>query len=155
MKKIYKIFVIILSAATLGACAHIGDISVQDFKITRLSPQSLQSVYAGLDLKITNAGAAVSIKSLSGEVFYKDAPLGVFSVDDFTVPAKTTDWMPLSGSVTMDPSVSLLSILELAQGFESEKMSISFDATAAVGIAKKKIHQEKLPVSQLLAKIKN
>lgn len=154
MKKSAKIIILIVLAAATAACAHIGEMNVLDFKIDRISPETLRSVRSDLQLKIDNKGPEISIKSLSGEVFYNDVSLGTFDVDDFSIPAKGTEWVGISGGVTMDTSMSLVGFLEILKDFNSENMSISFDAVASSGVLKKKIHQQKLPVSRLIEKIK-
>jgi len=152
MKKTHKIFIVLLSAILLCGCAHIGEIEVQDFKIKNVSPESFSSVSIGLELKIKNEGPAINIQSLSGEVFYDGSPMGTFVSTDFTLPARKTEWVSLTGGVAMDSSASIVNLLQILQKFDSEKVSISFDALASVGTVKKKFHQEQMSISELMAK---
>jgi len=154
MKKVHIILIALLSLILSAGCAHVGQVEVQDFKIRSFSPESLNNISLGVELKINNEGPAVGIKNMSGLVYYDGKVLGSFESAEFSIPGKTTEWVPISGNVAIDQSASIVSLLEIVQNFDSEKVAVSFDAEANVGAIKKKFHQEMMPVSQLMAKIK-
>lgn len=152
MKKFAKLIIVVISAAILASCSSIGNIQLLDYDIKEATPESFYSIKGVVALKLANFGPALTLTEIQGELFHAEQSMGTFTVDDVYIPARNSNWIDASGHILIDESVSLLSVLALAKNFKMEEYSVSVSTKVKLGIFKKTITVDRMPLSELAGK---
>lgn len=153
MKRILKIFTLVVVLVFSASCKIIGDITPHDYKVKNLNPTSMTSINGTILVELTNTGSQITLTDVSGELYKGDLMLGTFNVGEVVIPAKGRHWIELNGDVALGKDVSLFSLLSLAQNVSASDYSDYYVTVRGVGqiwIFKKKLLWEKKSIQELL-----
>ena len=138
----------------LSSCTKIGDISLIQYKVLKALPDSFHHINITISAELCNNGPRLAMDSVNGELFRNGVSLGSFALEPFEIPGKATEWSTSSGVVMINENVSLLDIIGLAQSFNMEEYSIDLKADVRLGVLKKTIHKNNIPLKDLVNRTK-
>lgn len=127
MKTTRQILVFLALAIVLclsSGCNKFKDIKVTGAKLESIRPAGLKSVHGTVLVGIDNPTMSFTIKDIEGKVRRKGSPFCSFAADGITVAKKCDDWYRMNGTVMLDPSVSVISILSLVNNFNPDDYTV-------------------------------
>lgn len=127
MKKMRHILIFLAMACMLclsSGCNKFKDIKVTGAKLESIRPAGLKSVHGTVLVGIDNPTMSFTIKDIEGKVRRKGSPFCSFAADGITVAKKCDDWYRMNGTVMLDPSVSVISILSLVNNFNPDDYTV-------------------------------
>ena len=151
MKKMYLIIIMaLMSVLASDPCyAQFKQISIDDYSIESIVPESFSSVRGSVMLEVDNAGEGFAVSDIVGVVYKEDKPLVTGRADAFYV-AKGEQKEVISGRASLCSGASLWSVLGLLF-FDPEdyKVDISVKITTDSGVVRV-LSKKGMPVTELL-----
>lgn len=152
MKRTLKTIYLVLLAIILPVCASCSnpmDISVQRYSIEEVLPTSFRSVRGVVAFDISNGGSQCDVQYVKGQLYNGETSLGNFSVEPFSI-VKGDSGIKLTGDISLDDNVSLLTILSMAGNFNIDNFSVSVEARLKQGLFTRTIKKNKIPLRQFI-----
>lgn len=153
MKRISIFFALVLLGTVLASCSQgkLGDISVNDYKIVELKPETMRYFEFTVSLNVTNNGPAISFPKFEGELFREEQKVGDFILlEPLVIPGNNTAWTDLKAKVVVSPEISLFTIMGMVRSLDVSKHFVSFDTVVRVGGLKVPVKRSKLPLSRII-----
>lgn len=138
----------------LSSCTKIGDISLVQYKVLKAVPDSFHHINITVAAELNNNGPRLAMDNVGGELFRNGTSLGSFELEPFEIPGKAKEWTTASGVILINDNVSLLDVIGLVQNFNLEEYSIDLKADVKLGVLKKSIHKNNIPLKDLVHKTK-
>lgn len=151
MKKLFTLMVAAALAVAAGdeCYAQFSKLSIEDYSIESIWPESFSAVRGEVSLEVTNAGEAFTVSEITGTVYKEGARFVTGQASNFHVAAGAQK-LEISGRASLCQGASLWTVLGLLF-FDPEDyaVDIRLKVTTASG-AVRVIEQKKLPVTVLL-----
>ena len=151
MKKLFTLIALaLLSVAAGNEClAQFSKLSIGDYSIESIWPESFSSVRGEVSLEVTNAGEAFTVSEITGTVYKEGVAFVTGRASDFRV-ATGAQKLNISGRASLCPGASLWTVLGLL--FFDPKdyaVDIRLKVTTASGEVRV-VEKKRLPVEVLL-----
>lgn len=151
MKKLFLVMIMaVMSVFAANPCnAQFKQISIEDYSIESIVPESFSSVRGAVMLEVDNAGEGFTVSDIEGVVYKEDKPFVTGRADAFHV-SKGEQKEIISGRASLCSGASLWSVLGLLF-FDPEdyKVDISVKITTDSGVVKV-LSKKGMPVTELL-----
>lgn len=153
MKRISGFFVLLFLGIFLASCSKgkIGDISVSEYRIVEIKPETMRYIKCTVSLNVTNNGPAISFPKFEGELFRNEQKIGDFVLlEPLDIPGEGTDWTDLKAKLVVSPEISIFSLVRMMRNPDVSQFYVSFDTTVGLGALKVPVKRSRLPLSKLL-----
>lgn len=153
MKRISAFTAFVLLGAFLVSCSQgkPGDISVNEYRIIELKPETMRYIEGTVSLNVTNNGPTLTFPEFEGELFRNETKVGDFILlEPFVIPGNNTSWTNLTAKVVVSPEISLFKIMGMARAFDPTQYYVSFDTKVRLGGLQVPLKRKKLPLSMII-----
>lgn len=138
-----------------SACNYkkLKEIRATSWNLESVSLRGLRSLEAKLALELDNPATKVTLKDISGILYYNGEPFVNYSVaDPLTVDAKSTKTYHCLCILELDESKSILDLLSTLPSLSTENLVTDISATAKVHGFSKSLSFKKVPVKRFMKK---
>lgn len=151
MKKLFVVFIVaVLAAVSSADCrAQFSRLSIGDYGIQSISPESFRSVSGAVWLNVANPDQAFTLSDISGVVYKNNVPFVKGKASTVRI-AKGTAKAVISGRASLCDGVSLWSVLSLLS-FNPDDYCVDIIMRVTLDSGESRmITKYKVPVSTLL-----
>lgn len=151
MKKLFTLMVVAALAVAAGdeCYAQFSKLSIEDYSIESIWPESFSAVRGEVSLEVTNAGEAFTVSEITGTVYKEGARFVTGQASNFHVAAGAQK-LEISGRASLCQGASLWTVLGLLF-FDPEDYAVDIRLKVTTASGKVRvIEQKKLPVTVLL-----
>ena len=128
------------------------EIRATSWSLESVALRGLRSLEASLELELENPAGKVTLKDITGILYYNGVPFVNYSVDPLTVSAKSTQTYHCSCVFELDPGVPILDLLATLPELSSENMTTDISAKAKVKGISKSFTFKNVPVKRFMKK---
>ena len=142
----------ILSATGCGNVKKLKQIKATSWSLESVALRGLRALEADLALELDNPSVKVTLKDISGTLYYKGEPFIRYTMDPLTLKAKSKETYRCSCLLELDPSRSVLEILTALPRLSAEDLTTDIDAKAKVKGFSKSFSFKNVPVKRFMKK---
>lgn len=151
MKRLFLVMIMaVVSVVFSDVChAQFDQISIDDYSIQSISPESFSSVRGAVLMQVTNAGESFMVSDIKGTVYKNGTPFVTGKADSFYV-AHGAQKVQIRGRASLCPGTSLWTVLGLLM-FDPEDYTVDISVTIITDSGNVRvISKTRLPVTALL-----
>ncbi|MBQ9184962.1 MAG: hypothetical protein IJ151_03725 [Bacteroidales bacterium] len=151
--RVLTAFVALLAMLILATgCNYkkLKDIKATSWSLESVSLRGLRSLEAKLALELDNPATKVTLKDISGILYYNGEPFVKYTMDPLTVDGKSKKTYQCSCILDLDESKSLLDLLALLPTLSAENMRTDISAKAKVHGFSKSFSFKNVPVKRFI-----
>lgn len=152
MKRLIHILSLCVAVVLTASCISLDNVKITRATIDNIRPTGLRSVNISISLEVRNDGPAISVSEAKGTLFAADRAMGSFSIEPVAIAPRQTAWNRLDCSIRLDDNISLLEIIPLIRSGRISDFTVSYEASLGIWIFKKKVKQEKVPLSSFMTR---
>ncbi|MDY6277708.1 MAG: LEA type 2 family protein [Bacteroidales bacterium] len=128
------------------------EIRATSWSLESVALRGLRSLQANLALELENPSMKVTLKDITGVLYYNGEPFIHYTMDPITLSAKSTKTYHCSCILELDPSKSIMDVLASLPGLSSENMTTDISAKAKVKGISKSFAFKSVPVKRFMKK---
>lgn len=151
LKKLYTLFLvaIVTLVAADDCAAQFGKMTIKDYGIKSIVPESFSSVRGAVWVEVVNPTETFTVSDISGKVYKEGSPMIQGTAPAFTV-GKGESKVEISGAASLCPGASLWSVLGMFF-FDPDDYSVDISMTITLASGTKRtVEKKNLPVTALL-----
>lgn len=139
----------------MTSCVNFNRVEVSSFHIDSITPSGFRSVSATASAMVSNRSAEFSVYDIYGVVRSKGHVFGDFSIEPFTVKARTDGKYSVNGSLSLGQNVSMMDILSIARDLDINDFTVDISLKIKPkGGAVRRVEMKDLPAGRVIELMK-
>ena len=136
---------------SLTGCVNVNRLHVTSFHVDSITPEGFRSVSAAASATVTNGSVGFSVYDIGGTVKRHGQALGDFSVEPFSVKARSTGKYSINGQLSLAQSMSVIELLSIVKDIDLDDFTVDISLKVkAMGGAPQKLLLKDVPARQII-----
>lgn len=140
------------SAVKKAAVDRLKEIEVTSFAVEKIAPQGLKALDASFYVGIHNPTIKLELSDVKARLFYRDAELGSFVLEPFTIEGHEDRIYLLTGHAALASASSLFQVVGAFSGGSADDFTVLVSATGK-GLGVKRDVSRSIPLKELISMV--
>ena len=150
MDRFFRILLLAVLVSLTG-CVNVNRLHVTSFHVDSITPEGFRSVSAAASATVTNGSVGFSVYDIGGTVKRHGQALGDFSVEPFSVKARSTGKYSINGQLSLAQSMSIIELLSIVKDIDIDDFTVDISLKVkAKGGAPQKLLLKDVPARQII-----